>query len=263
MSETTHTPPSVRPSEVEFLRDLLETRWDDFLPTGPLAYAPPPEGDEGDSNDDGGDGGDGDDGDNERSGTANEDEVEKVPAADLTAAREEAAALKRRLKDAEKGKREAERTAASNKDREKVEAGQWEEIAKDREGTISEKDQEIAELRGMIRNGAFERSVTAIATQRRFRNPSLIAGMESVRKLRDAAVDEDGEVDEALVGRELKKLGDREDYLLMPEEKRQKEVTADRIVRNGDEQDGNYRIDPRRKMREGFKPTPVRSGGGD
>lgn len=256
MHTPTHT--RVQPGEVDFLREVLESAWPDLTPTGPVAYAPPddPPGDDPPGDDPPGDDPPGDD-------PPGDDPPDAAAVARAEAAEAEAAALKRRLKDSEKARKAAEKEAATKKEGERVEAGQWEELANERGEEIKEKDAEIADLKGKIKDGAFGRSVTSIASTLNYHNPAMVAGMEQVRRLRDTAVDDDGDVDDAMVERELKKLAKAEPYLVKEQKPQNPEVKGDRVVRNGGGNggDGEYTFDPRGKMDRGRRP--VSTGGGD
>jgi hypothetical protein len=166
------------------------------------------DGDDGDDDSGDGDGdddsdGDGDDDSGDGDGDDDDDQATTAKA-EAAEAKAEAKALKRRVEDAEKRARKAERDLKNRKQADREEQGEFKEMAEE------EKKQRIAAEK-KLRDRALETSVTAVATKLKFRNPSVA---HKLVDLPDDVVDEDGEVDEGRVERALKRLAKDEDYLV-------------------------------------------------
>ncbi len=228
MRLTTSADPTAPDSpEVQRLAAFLEKGWGDYRPEGLVNWRPPEEGGAGDGDgggdggdgggSEGGDGGDGDGDDGDGDGEGDEGEGDEDGEGD-DGTKAENASLKRRLAESEKKRKAAEKKVAKAQRTKQEEAGEYKEM-------YEESQRENADLRAQIKNGAFSRAVVAAATSQRFKDPAVAERLLD-SSLRDTAVDEDGEVDETLIERELKKLAKKHDYLVRPAERPQGRVNG-------------------------------------
>jgi hypothetical protein len=253
---------TVTHDEVEFLRRYLEQRWGEHRPDGLVALCPPDD-DPGDGDDAGGDDGGGDD---DAAGDADDDAGDDDDSADddggddaaerhaeeVGTLKSEIRGLKKRLGDSEKARKKAER------ERDKARAGEDDEVTELREENETLKSDNDG-MRRTIRNGALDRAVAEIAGRLRFKNPALAKNLVG-EETRANAVDDDGEVDERLIERELKRIAKADDYLVRPARKAQGDVRPERDRSNGGGGEGGgegYEFDPRGKMRRGRKTIAV------
>lgn len=261
MHTRTHTPTTPM-ADVDLLRQVLEAHWDEFTPTGPVAWVPPPDDDDGGDGDGDGDGsgdggnggGDGDAGDGNGNGDGDGDDAGDGDGEDDHAAAERAA-LNRRLNEETKARKKAERELARREREDKEASGEYKQMYEDSQ-------KEVEGLKAQIKDGAFDRSVHAVATRMKFRNPALAPKLVD-SSLKDNAVDEDGDVDEKLVERELKKLVAADRYLVEEEKSGQGNVKGDETTRTTTERDGeDYKFDPRGKMSRGRRSRAGAGVGG-
>ena len=205
-----HFPPrTVAADDLGWLLRALEGATHGTRPAGPVAWSGGEDGSGGAGDAGGGDGGDdpaGDAGDAADGGDEGAGDGDEGGAGDGDRSAAEAAALKRRLDAETKARKKAERELLRRKNAEREEAGEYKTM-------YEEQKAENETLRRSILDGAYERAVEAKARDLKFRNPSIAASLLP-KSLRENAVDEDGEVDERLVERELKGLAKRESYLV-------------------------------------------------
>ena len=253
-------PRTVTLDEVEEFARYLEgpgrRNWRALRPQSGLVLLDDDDGDDADKDDDkDDDDGDGDDDDDDDAGDGDDsDEGDSEAEKRAKAAEARAKAAEKKAAEQAKARRKAERALAQKTRQEQEASGEYKEM-------YEESQRENADLKRQIRDGAFERAVTKVATAKKFRNPSLAADLLP-KDLRDNAVDEDGEVDEKLVERELKKLADREPYLTEEEKERQtSDVRGDRDQRRSGGRDDTYKFDPRGKMRDARRETAGSRGG--
>lgn len=231
--------------DVDELKDLLREQWPPMVAQARREGIVSLEGDDDDDGDDDDSGEDdaaadadasGDDDDDGGDDDAGDDDAGTDDSAEVKAAKAAQAAAEKRLAGERKARKQAERKLAQRTQREREEAGEWEQVAKS-------KDEEIETLKAELRNGALDRSLHAVATRLKFRDPDLVRKLVS-DDLRENAVDDDHEVDERAIERELKALGKKSPFLLEPERDRQSDVNGDQD-RGRDNADEKYEFDPR------------------
>lgn len=212
-------------------RERLDALW---LSGVPVCMADGDEGGSGDGAEGSGDGAsaEGDAGKPGASGEGSSDEDDDDEDDDATKRDNELSALKRRLGEAEKARKKAERELARQTQKDQAAQGEYKEMyeAEKRRGD---------DLELKLRTGALDRATIAAATNQRFVHPDLVPALAK-GSLKDA-VDEDGEVDETLVENAVKALGKRYQELLLPPEKPQNPVKGERrpAVANGDRPAGD------------------------
>lgn len=147
--------------------------------------------------------GDDDDGDEDDEGEGDDGEGDDDDGDDEAERRVKAA--ERRAKAAEAKARKAERKLRLNERQRQAKQGEYKQLYEDEK-------QRNGELERRIREGARDRAIVEKARDAGFKNPEL--AVKLLGSELNEAVDEDGEVDDDLVERSVKKLAKRESYLI-------------------------------------------------
>lgn len=209
------------------------------------------DGDDGGSGGDGdGDGGDGGSGDGDGDQGSGDGDGGDTGGGD-TVAKAEHDALKRRLADETKKRKQLERDAAKRKQAADAESGEFKKL-------YEEEKERSAALESKLRDGARDRAIVDAATRLKFRNPQK-AILLIKDSLPDDVVDDDGDVDTAAIEKALKAELKSEPYLAADTEKHQGGDAGRGDAggrrnggRNGDRQ---YKFDPRGKLAGAYTDT--------